>query len=75
MNQLACLMCSAAAWREPGRMNHALPRTRRALDVARELDNPVREGFALLELGRIQARLGDPEDALDAFHEAASLHR
>lgn len=57
---------------EPG---HVLQRFLRALDVARELDNPVREEFALLELGRIQVPLGDTESALDAFHEAASLHR
>nr|WP_110048999.1 tetratricopeptide repeat protein [Nocardiopsis sp. L17-MgMaSL7] len=74
-SEFACLTALSTARREAGQANLALSLTQRTLEIAHDLDLTTYEGFAHLELGRAYSMLNRPEEALDHFHEAASLHR
>ncbi|MFC9085734.1 tetratricopeptide repeat protein [Nocardiopsis dassonvillei] len=75
MSEFACLTSLSAAWRELGQADRSLGFIQRALELAQELEHTVREGYALLELGRTHVLLRQMEEALSCFHEAAVLHR
>jgi tetratricopeptide (TPR) repeat protein len=48
---------------------------RKALTLARALNYPVSEGFALDSLGRIYSELGQFDDALELFQQALAVRR
>ena len=65
----------SAVQRERGQFVDAIATLQHAQDLAHELDNPVREAYALLELGQTQLAGELDEDALLSFHQAAVLYR
>lgn len=74
ITEFATLACLGMAWRDLGDLESALGALHEALHAAGPGDL-VLEAYALMQLGHVQSRRGEPEEALSLYHHAAALHR
>lgn len=62
------------ARRQAGDFTGAQASFRRCLELARAQADPLSEAMALNYLGRLDLMVGDPQEAVDCFEQAAAIH-
>ncbi len=63
----------ASIYEHIGDLAGALPLALEALSIARDIDDPIRQGYALSNVGGILAASGEPDAAVEHLFEALAL--